>query len=133
MGSSLSSREGDALLNVDANGSMNTRNGALKSDPTEAMKSSSTGSPLKTLSSQSFVDHNQNQKTNSIDNPKICLNCAKESQSDFPTQDSRSSAHCAEQYASVESCMKHNKGQIAPCTKEWKEFQLCHEKQKLTK
>ena len=66
---------------------------------------------------------------------EICVECNIKNQKELPLEDTTSSEGmpCEVFYNKVDTCMKNNGGQVSSCTKEWKEFQDCHQKYKLTK
>eukprot|EP00527_Entomoneis_sp_CCMP2396_P003810 CAMPEP_0198143976 /NCGR_PEP_ID=MMETSP1443-20131203/12311_1 /TAXON_ID=186043 /ORGANISM="Entomoneis sp., Strain CCMP2396" /LENGTH=90 /DNA_ID=CAMNT_0043807291 /DNA_START=105 /DNA_END=378 /DNA_ORIENTATION=+ len=62
----------------------------------------------------------------SDDNKVVCVNCAKTTQKDVPTN-STVTENCSDVYTIVDQCMKSNKGQISKCVVEWQSFKACHE------
>uniref|UniRef100_A0A7R9YXE3 CHCH domain-containing protein n=1 Tax=Pseudictyota dubia TaxID=2749911 RepID=A0A7R9YXE3_9STRA len=81
------------------------------------------------------------QKDHPIDKPIIngggdvksveCLDCDKSTQRDLPSESSSSEGMpCDVYYQKVTECMKRNDGQIAPCTREWGAFKICHEEER---
>ena len=66
---------------------------------------------------------------------EICVECNIKNQKELPSEDTTSSEGmpCEIIYNKVDTCMKENGGQVSLCREEWKEFQNCHTKYKLTK
>lgn len=73
---------------------------------------------------------NQDDRNKGVKSNTVCLNCSKETQTDVPVNDVRTSVMCSDQYKKVQMCMETNQGQISTCSNEWKEFQDCHDARK---
>ena len=64
-----------------------------------------------------------------------CVDCKKakvaaEEKQYAQQEDKTGGAKCQLLYLDVDRCMKNNKGQIAPCQKQWSEFRKCHDASK---
>ena len=63
-----------------------------------------------------------------------CIDCQSQKEKSLKltreNQKALSNQLCFTEYASVDECMKSNKGQVSKCVDEWKLFRMCRQNQK---